>query len=67
MKRIDLIADMKKFVGGGGFVTRKQTAEYMGLKDPHSVDKHLNGLERVNGKYYFIPDVVDQLLDNQKR
>lgn len=65
MKRADLIADMKKFVGGGGFITRKLTAEYLGLKDPHSVDRHLNGLERVNGKYFFIPDVVDELIDNK--
>lgn len=61
MKRSDLISDMKQYVGGGGFITRQGLANYLGIKDPHSIDRHLNGLERVNRKYYFIPDVVDAL------
>ena len=53
--------DIKQFVGGG-FITRQQLARYMGRRDPHSVDRYLVDLERVNGKYYFIPDVAETLI-----
>lgn len=33
----------------------------MGKKDPHAVDKYLYGLDRVDGKDYFIPDVANVL------
>lgn len=33
----------------------------MGVKDPKNVDKYLFGLERVDEKYYFIPDVASAL------
>ena len=61
MKRSDLIADMRRFVGGGGFITRKSLADYLGYKDPHCVDKYLIGLDKVGGRYFFIPDVATVL------
>ena len=63
MNRKDLIADMKKSVGDGqGFITLSGIAKYIGVRSHHSVDKYVNGLERINGKYYFIPDVADSIL-----
>lgn len=61
MKRSDLIADLRRFVGGGGFITRQGVANYLGYSDPHCVDNLLSGLERVRGKLYFINDVADAL------
>lgn len=62
MTRKDLIADMKQTVGGGGFITLSGIASYVGVKSHHSVDKYVRGLDRINDKYYFIPDVADAML-----
>lgn len=63
MTRRDLIADMKAFVpDGGGFITLSGIAKYIGVRSHHSVDKYVVGLERINGKYYFIPDVADRMV-----
>lgn len=61
MKRTDLIADLRRYVGGGGFITRQGLADYLGYSDPHSVDSLLQGLERVKGKLYYLGDVADVL------
>lgn len=61
MKRSDLIADLRRFVGGGGFITRQQLTTYLGLKDAHCVDKYLFRLDKVGGRYFFIPDVAEAL------
>lgn len=60
MDKQTLIRDMKQTCKSS-FITRKGLAEYMGIKDPKNIDKYLFGLERVNGKYYFIPDVAGVL------
>lgn len=62
MTKKDLIADMKQTVGGGGFITLSGIAAYVGVKSHHSVDKFVDGLERINNKYYFIPDVAEQMI-----
>ena len=63
MNKCELEADMRRFVGNnGGFITISGIANYIGVKSHHSVDKYVNGLERINGKYYFIPDVADSML-----
>lgn len=60
MTKTELANDMKRFCGCS-FITRKKLADYMGKKDPHAVDKYLYGLDRVDGKDYFIPDVANVL------
>jgi hypothetical protein len=63
MTRQELIKDIKQSVGDGrGFITLSDIAKYIGVKSHHSVDKYVNGLDRINGKYYFIPDVADSIL-----
>lgn len=62
MTRKDLISDMKQTVGGSGFITISGIAKYIGVRSHHSVDKYVDGLERINGKYYFIPDVADRMV-----
>lgn len=60
MERQDLIRDMKSYVQGS-FFTRQKLANYMNIKNPQNVDKYLKGLEKVDGKYYFIPDLATKL------
>ncbi|MEY8367592.1 hypothetical protein AALA24_02375 [Anaerovoracaceae bacterium 42-11] len=62
MDKQSLVRDLKSYCNGG-FITRQKLAAYMGMKNPRHVDGYLTGLERVNGKYYFIPDVAMRLIE----
>ena len=62
MLKKDLVNDMRRYVSGGGFITKKELTEYLGRKDQHYVEKFVNHLERIDGRLYFIPDVADSLL-----
>ena len=53
-------------ITGAVFITRKQLADLMGMKDPHGVDRYLKGLERIDNKYYFIPDVAEVLISRRR-
>lgn len=53
----------QKFINDlGTFTTRKRVAEYLGYKDPHSVDRFLRGLERVAGTRYMSADVYERIV-----
>lgn len=61
MNKKELIAEMKQF-SGGSFITRKALSDFLALSDPKSVDRYINGLPRLNQRY-FIGDVVDRMLE----
>ena len=61
MEKRAVIEDMKSFAGAS-FITKKKFAEYMGLGDPKHTVRWLKGLDRVDGKYYFIPDIAEVLI-----
>lgn len=46
----------------GAITTRKKLAEYLGYKDPHSVDRFLHGLEKIAGTRYYTADVYERLV-----
>ena len=60
MTKTELINDMKKACGSS-FITRRKLANYMGINDVHTVDRYLAALQRIDNKYYFIPDVAEVL------
>lgn len=61
LNRKEMIKQLESF-SGGVFITRKKLAEALGRKNPHSVDKYLRDLPRVDKELYFIPDVADALI-----
>lgn len=61
LNKKELVKRMESF-SGGIFIKRKTLAECMGRSDPHSVDKFLKGLPRVDSDLYFIPDVADAII-----
>lgn len=63
MNKKTLKDEMTSFVGGGGFIKKVELARFMGFKDPNSCNRYLAGLECVGRGYFFIPDVVDRLID----
>ena len=61
LNRKEVVKRLESF-SGGVFITRKRLAEALGRKNPHSVDKYLRDLPRVDKELYFIPDVADALI-----
>ena len=55
-----MIQEMKK-TNGTLFATKKQVAGWFGISDQHYVSKFLQGIEAIDGKYYFIPDIAEVL------
>ena len=66
MTKTELKRSMTEFAGAA-FITRQKLAEFVGVKDPHSVDRYLSDLYRINGKYYFIGDVADSMMGDCSR
>lgn len=65
MTKTELTKAMQGFAGSS-FITRAQLANFMGYKNPVSVDRYLYSLERIDSKY-FIPDVAGELMQKSMR
>lgn len=64
MERKRIIQEMRTMFGTG-VITRKNLAKYFGTTEK-TVERYLAGLEAVDGKYYFIQDVADSLLERME-
>ena len=60
MEKQQMKRDLERFCDGV-FITRQKLAESMGISNPRHVDRFLEGLERIDGKYYFISEVLANL------
>lgn len=67
MTRQDIRRALAKVGEAQAFITAAQFAEVMGIKTVnHAKRAFLSGLECVDGKYYFIPDVAAELISRRK-
>ncbi len=57
MEKKDLINSMQRTTKNL-FATRQDVADWFNLKDPHYAAKYLAGVEAIDGKYYFIPEIA---------
>lgn len=58
--------ELERSIDGSSFCTLQQVVRFMGLKNPDRVKKtYLDGLDRVNGKFYFVPDVARRLCERR--
>lgn len=64
MQKHELVAAMKPYAQGAAVITRQELAHFLGVKNPAHADRYLAGLQRISGKYYFIPDVADRLMEH---
>ena len=46
---------------GSPFITQTSFAHFLGVSRG-TAKKYLDGLDAIDGKYYFIPDVADRLM-----
>ena len=66
MEYRDLVRDMRRHCDGASFITISQLAAYMDQSHAQSVKhKYLRGLDAVEGKYFWIPDVAKAIYEKK--
>ena len=63
MTKKELVADMKQFCGGS-FITTTGLQRYLGVKSHHTVKKYTDGLDCIEGKFFFIPDIAEAMKEH---
>ena len=67
MKLKDIKRELASAAGDAGMITKTQLLRYMGRSiHSKSAGRFLDGLEAVDGKYYFITDVAKVLYARQR-
>lgn len=51
---------------GSYFITKKELATFVGVKRSETISKYVNDLPVFNKKYYFIPDVAEEMVKDIK-
>lgn len=65
MNKQELIREIKKTSNSEGFITASQFARFIGVSNVSQCKyKYLSGLDKVDDKYYFIPDVATVLMNH---
>ena len=52
---------------GGYFITRPKLAKFIGAKRSETVRQYVDGLQVLNKRYYFIPDVAERMVADMKK
>ena len=66
MKKSEVVQSLQKAAKSDGFITATRFAQFMGCTNISKCkDKYLSNLEKVEGKYYFIPDVAEALMSRR--
>ena len=64
MNKQEIVRKFEQATEGQSFITASQFARLMGCSNVDKCkNKFLSNLERVDKKYYFIPDVAKALMD----
>ena len=64
MTKQDIERALQKIAANKAFITTREVARAMGQKNDHRVKKkYLDGLPRVDGKYFLIKDVAKVLME----
>lgn len=67
MELRDIKRELSSAAGGAGMITKSQLLRYMGRSiHSRSANSYLEGLEAVDGKYFFISDVAKRLYLRQQ-
>lgn len=61
MTKTEVSKEMSRFLGGAGFISKSEIAQFLGYKDYHVASQYVADLKRVNGKY-FIGDVAANIV-----
>lgn len=61
MNKQDIVKSLRKQANGADFVTKAQVSRTLGI-DRHTAARYLEGLDRIDGKLYFVGDVAARIL-----
>ena len=65
MTKQELIEGMKKSTKSEGFITATQVARFIGVSNVSQCKyKYLSDLNKLDDKYYYIPDVARALMNH---
>ena len=62
MTKTDLVRSMER-QEGASFITKTRLAKFIGAKRAETVGRYVEGLQVLNKKYYFIPEVAERIVD----
>lgn len=69
MDKQSLIKDMTKFAGNRPFITKTRLGRFLGRKDDYA-RQLVQGLDKIPGEVkgdkYYIPDVVERILQERR-
>lgn len=51
---------------GAYFITKTNLATFVGVKRSETISKYVDDLPVFNKKYYYIPDVVEKMMEDVK-
>lgn len=67
MNKQELVRSMIQASGGSRFITKAELVRFMGLSNQRYVARYVDGLDRVDGKRFFIPDVAERIIGRVER
>lgn len=67
MTKQELIRAMVSSGDGSYFITASELVRFLGLSHPRYITRYVEGLDRVGGKRYFIPDVAGRIIGEVRR
>jgi|GEM_PF-3510876 len=62
MQKKDITNSLRRHADGGEFITKTGIAKTMGLKKSEYAQKYIRGLQAIDGKYYAISEVADNMM-----
>ncbi len=66
MTKQECIRAMQKTASADGFITMTELCQFIGIKKPDHARKYVEGLPRLGGKRYFIPEVAERILSDMR-
>lgn len=63
MTKSELVREMQR-QEGGSFITKARLAKFIGAKRSETVGRYVDGLQVLNKKYYFIPEVAERMMQD---
>ena len=67
MTKQELIRSMVSSGDGSYFITKSDLVRFLGVSHSRYIDKYVDGLDRVGGKRFFVPDVAGRILEEVTR
>ncbi len=67
MTKQELIRAMVSSGDGSYFITKSDLARFFGVSHSRYIEKYVEGLDRIGGKRYFIPDVAGRIIGEVRR